>query len=168
MPSLGRGANDFLGLGTALGAAGFHCLAVQPRGIAKTLCLPAAQTLHDFAADIATLVELRGAGAIHLVGHAFGNRVVRTLATDRPELVRSVTLLACGGQVEPDEETRALFPNCFELTLPLEERTNGKHRNRTDGVYGIWGHDLENLTLRAARWTRGSDGTITIDLHIDS
>ncbi|MBL0219831.1 MAG: hypothetical protein IPQ07_38950 [Myxococcales bacterium] len=53
-------------------------------------------------------------------------------------------------------------------TLPLEERTNGKHRNRTDGVYGIWGHDLENLTLRAARWTRGSDGAITIDLHIDS
>jgi hypothetical protein len=53
-------------------------------------------------------------------------------------------------------------------TIPLDERTNGKHRNRTDGVYGIWGHDLDSLVLRAARWTRGADGTITIDLHIDS
>lgn len=52
--------------------------------------------------------------------------------------------------------------------LPVEERPNGKSRNRTDGVYGIWGFDLDTLVMRAARWTRGSDGTVTIDLHIDS
>lgn len=53
-------------------------------------------------------------------------------------------------------------------TIPVDERSNGKSRNRTDGVYGIWGYDLEKLVMRAARWTRGSDGTVTIDLHIDS
>jgi hypothetical protein len=53
-------------------------------------------------------------------------------------------------------------------TIPPAERTNGAHRNRTDGVYGIWGYDLDRLVLRAARWTRSSDGTVTIDLHIDS
>lgn len=53
-------------------------------------------------------------------------------------------------------------------TTAVEDRPNGKSRNRTDGVYGIWGYDLDRLTMRAARWTRGSDGTVTIDLHIDS
>jgi hypothetical protein len=53
-------------------------------------------------------------------------------------------------------------------TIPPGERTNGAHRNRTDGVYGIWGYDLEKLVMRAARWTRNSDGSVTIDLHIDS
>lgn len=53
-------------------------------------------------------------------------------------------------------------------TVPPGERTNGAHRNRTDGVYGIWGYDLDRLIMRAARWTRNADGTVTIDLHIDS
>lgn len=53
-------------------------------------------------------------------------------------------------------------------TVPPAERTNGGHRNRTDGVYGIWGYDLDRLIMRAARWTRNSDGSVTIDLHIDS
>ncbi len=53
-------------------------------------------------------------------------------------------------------------------TVPPEERTTIKSRNRTDGVYGIWGFDLDTLVMRAARWTRSSDGTITVDLHIDS
>ncbi|MBA3459498.1 MAG: hypothetical protein H0T46_06030 [Deltaproteobacteria bacterium] len=53
-------------------------------------------------------------------------------------------------------------------TIPPGERTIGAHRNRTDGVYGIWGYDLEKLVMRAARWTRNADGTVTIDLHIDS
>ena len=122
MPSLGRGAGDFNQLGEALALAGFHALAVQPRGVAKTLVVPPATTLHDSAADLVTLIELRGAGPVHTVGHAFGNRVVRTLATDHPDLVRSVTLLGCGGQVEPGEAARAAFPKCFDANLPEAER----------------------------------------------
>ena len=41
-------------------------------------------------------------------GHAFGNRVVRMLATDRPDLVRSVTLVAAGGRATPAAERQSL------------------------------------------------------------
>ncbi|MBW2623878.1 MAG: alpha/beta hydrolase, partial [Deltaproteobacteria bacterium] len=36
-----------------------------------------------------------------LVGHAFGNRVARCLAADRPDLVNCVILLAAGGKAPP-------------------------------------------------------------------
>ena len=32
-----------------------------------------------------------------VLGHAFGNRIARTLASDQPALVRELLLLACGG-----------------------------------------------------------------------
>lgn len=122
VPSLGRGAADFDDLAVRLAAAGYCAIAVEPAGIAKSSALIPPATLHDYAADIATNIELRGRGPVHVIGHALGNRIVRTLAADRPDLVRSVTLIACGGQVEGDEEARAALPRCFDLDLPDAER----------------------------------------------
>ena len=63
--------------------------------------------MHDLAADVAGVLEAVDCGAAaHLVGHAFGNRVARCLAVDRPSLVRSVTLLAAGGLIGPTNATR--------------------------------------------------------------
>jgi len=53
-------------------------------------------------------------------------------------------------------------------TIPIEERGGMRGRNRTDGAYGIWGHDLQDLVVTAARWTRQSDGTVQIELHVES
>jgi len=53
-------------------------------------------------------------------------------------------------------------------TIPIEERGAMRSRNRTDGAYGIWGHDLQDLVLTAARWTREADGTVRIELHVES
>jgi len=53
-------------------------------------------------------------------------------------------------------------------TIPIEERGAMRSRNRTDGAYGIWGHDLQDLILTAARWTREADGTVRIELHVES
>jgi hypothetical protein len=53
-------------------------------------------------------------------------------------------------------------------TIPIEERGALRNRNRTDGAYGIWGHDLQDLILTAVRWTRESDGTVRIELHVES
>jgi hypothetical protein len=53
-------------------------------------------------------------------------------------------------------------------TLPIEERGAMRGRNRTDGAYGIWGHDLQDLVLTAAHWSRQSDGTVRIGLHVQS
>lgn len=51
--------------------------------------------------------------------------------------------------------------------VPPEERAAGEKRNRTDGVYGIWGHDLSELRLTALRWTRRPEGTVEIELHVE-
>ena len=53
-------------------------------------------------------------------------------------------------------------------TVPLEDRGKFRNRNRTDGAYGIWGYDLQDLLLTSAHWTRRADGTVTIELHVES
>jgi hypothetical protein len=49
--------------------------------------------------------------------------------------------------------------------LALDERT-GQRRNRTDGLYGIWGYDLAELQLVATQWTCRYDGLVVIDLQV--
>ncbi|MBA3396807.1 MAG: hypothetical protein H0T89_29520 [Deltaproteobacteria bacterium] len=51
-------------------------------------------------------------------------------------------------------------------TVPPDERGELPARNRTDGVYGIWGHDLGDLVLSSLRWTRRADGVVEIELHV--
>lgn len=53
-------------------------------------------------------------------------------------------------------------------TVPRDERGTSASRNRTDGVYGIYGHDLSDLVLTAARWTRSADGNVRVELSIES
>ena len=62
---------------------------------------------------------------------------------------------------EAEEGTAAIKP------IPVEERGEARGRNRTDGAYGIWGHDLEDLVVTAARWTRTGDGMVRIELHVE-
>jgi pimeloyl-ACP methyl ester carboxylesterase len=102
LPGGGRGAEDFGSLASELEAAGFRAAAMNPRGVGGSVGPLDGVTLHDFAADAAAVVEDLGDGSAHVVGHAFGNRVARCLAADRPELVRGVALLACGGRIQGD------------------------------------------------------------------
>ncbi|HSR97823.1 MAG TPA: hypothetical protein VLM79_12270 [Kofleriaceae bacterium] len=53
-------------------------------------------------------------------------------------------------------------------TIPLDERGARRARNRTDGAYGIWGHDLDDLVLTAARWARQANGMVQIELHVEA
>ena len=53
-------------------------------------------------------------------------------------------------------------------TIPVQERGKLRNRNRTDGAYGIWGHDLQDLVVTAARWTRHADGTVRIEVQVES
>jgi hypothetical protein len=52
-------------------------------------------------------------------------------------------------------------------TLPKELR-DGLGRNRTDGTFGIWGHDLSELVVTAVHWTRTPDNRVTIKPHVES
>jgi hypothetical protein len=50
----------------------------------------------------------------------------------------------------------------------IEDRGDRRERTRTDGAYGIWGHALEDLVLRSARWVKQSNGDVRIELHVDA
>lgn len=114
VPSLGRAAADFDDLAARLAEAGFRAAAVDPRGL-DGAGLDRSLTLHDLAADVAAVIDAIGGAPVHLVGHALGNRISRCLTVDRPQLVRSLTLLAAGGLVEPAPEAWAALAGCFVL-----------------------------------------------------
>jgi hypothetical protein len=54
-------------------------------------------------------------------------------------------------------------------TKPIPESESAKlGRNRTDGLYGIWGHDRGDLVMTAVHWTRSPDSRITIRPHVEA
>lgn len=122
LPSLGRGADDFRDLAGRLSGAGFLVISPEPRGIGASRGPMQGLTMHDLAADVALVIEDFGGGPATVVGHAFGNRVARTLATDRPELVSHVILLAAGGKVPIRPEIRQALGRCFQNDLSTSER----------------------------------------------
>ena len=52
--------------------------------------------------------------------------------------------------------------------VSVEERAGRPERPRSDGAYGIWGHPLEHLVLRSARWVKQSNGDVRVELHVDA
>lgn len=115
LPSLGRSANDFEDLSLRLARAGHCVVRPQPRGIGASSGPLTGITLHGLAADIAAVIDDIELGPAVVVGHAFGNRVARTLASDRQDLVRGVVLMTAGG----------LVPIAPEVLQALAQSFNG-------------------------------------------
>jgi pimeloyl-ACP methyl ester carboxylesterase len=123
LPSLGRGAADFDPIAERLADAGHRVLRPQPRGIGESRGPMAGINLHHYAADVAAVIEHENNGAAFVAGHAFGNRVARMLATDRPELVRAVALIAANiGKAPSPPEVRAAIRASADASLPEAER----------------------------------------------
>ena len=104
IPGGGIDASYFTELARHIARAGFQAVAINPRGTGASTGRLEGLTLHTLAADVAAVIEALGSGPVHVVGHGFSNRVARCLAVDRPELVRSVVLLAGVGLMAPDPE----------------------------------------------------------------
>ena len=122
IPSLGRGAEDFEDLAGRLATAGYRALRPQPRGIGGSSGPLKDITLHDFARDVAAVVEKHGGGSAVVVGHAFGNFVARTTAADFPEMVKAVILLAATHVWPLAPELRASINKSHDMSLPEEQR----------------------------------------------
>ena len=123
LPSLGRGASDFDAIAAKLAAAGFRVLRPQPRGIGASTGPWDGVKLEDLAADIAAVIESNAGGPAFVVGHAFGNRVARTLATLRPELVRAVALVAANvGHNPSPPDVRAAIRMSADVAAPAAAR----------------------------------------------
>ena len=121
LPSLGRGAEDFSEIRPRLAQA-CRVATPQPRGIGASRGPMSGVTLHDFARDVAAVVENEGGGPAIVGGHAFGNFVARSLATDRPELVCGVALLGATHVWPVPPDVRESIMKSSDLSLPEQER----------------------------------------------
>ncbi|GAG46660.1 unnamed protein product, partial [marine sediment metagenome] len=101
----GQDASSFASFTPLLNKAGYRTVAINRRGFAGSKGPLKNLTLHDLADDIAGVIKKLGENPVHVLGWAFGNRVARCLAEDHPHLVKSVILLAAGGEVPPEPET---------------------------------------------------------------
>lgn len=117
-PSLGRWSRDFDLLAPVVMEAGFTVVTIDPRGVGESSAPSGNTTLRSCADDVVAVISALGFTSVHLVGHAFGNRVMRQVASSSPAVVRSVTLLGAGGKVHGDDEARSAIGRCFDLDLP--------------------------------------------------
>ncbi len=122
IPSLGRPAEDFDDLSRRLANAGYCALRPQPRGIGKSRGPMEGITLHDYARDMAAVVEGNGGGPAVMAGHAFGNFVARATAADFPRRVKAVVLLGATHVWPVSPEIRASINKSHQIQLPEEER----------------------------------------------
>jgi pimeloyl-ACP methyl ester carboxylesterase len=166
LPALGRAASDYDPLVETLNAARYRSVAVDLRGMGRSAGPAWARlTLHDFARDVAQVVqeEVRGR-PVHVIGRALGNRVARALAADHPALVRSVVLLGAGGHVEPPRRLMLRYALLCSRWSPrtvrrrvMEETLCAPGNRLPDGldypapVRALW------QQARAARRTRRED-----------
>jgi len=111
LPSLGRSGRDYDGVAARLAEDGFRVLRPEPRGVGKSRGPMENLSVHDFAADVAAVVEQAHQGPAVVVGHAWGNFPARQLAADRPELVKGVVLAAASaGKVPPGSTEKPIGP----------------------------------------------------------
>ena len=121
LPSSSRDSGDFDHVAAAFAQAGWRVLRPQPRGMGRSAGPLDGLTLHDYARDVAAVIEQQRAGPAVVLGHAFGQWIARTLATDRPDLVRGVVLAAAAAKSNQPELREALA-KCVDTGLPEVER----------------------------------------------
>ena len=138
LANAGCSTGYFCDLARVLAAGGLQTISVNMRGVGESRGSLDGITVHDLAADVAGVLEAVDCGPAHLVGHAFGNRVARCLAVDRPSLVRSVTLLAAGGLIGPATPLGTSFRNATEVKM------NGSDCVTVLGALAVAGVGSEN------------------------
>lgn len=157
IPSLGRGAEDYGPLLDLVAGTGHRAMAVEPLPIDADA---EGVTLRDLARDVAAAIESEAeTQRAIVVGHGFGARVARVLATDRPDLVRAVVILAATARRAVDPDILASVRESSNLTLPDAERLVHLRRaffapgNNASVWLGGWDEALMNAQLAASART---------------
>jgi pimeloyl-ACP methyl ester carboxylesterase len=175
LPGMGRPAEDLDPLAERLVAAGYRVAQPDPRGLGGSRGPLDGITLHTLAADVAAVIEAIAAGPAVLIGHAFGNRIARTVAADRPELVSLVVLLGCSGKVQPTAEIAEAIRLAQAVDTPRDVRElavrtawYGPGRDISVWMDG-WSQPLMRASLAAASatplddfWTAGQSRVLIV------
>ena len=114
-------------LADALSSAGSRVIRVNPRMAGKSTGSGDGVTLHTLAEDVAGVIQALGLENVHILGHAFGNRVARCLAADHPELIKTVILLAAGGKIPPKPDAQKALQTIFDPNATDSEYLAAMH-----------------------------------------
>ncbi len=111
-------------LASDLAIAGFRAITYNYRGIGDSTGTIGGLSLHDLSDDVWAVSHDVGARRVHLVGKTYGNRVMRTAASDQPDRCASLVLVGAGGQIPPSEETQALYRRYLDPSVSTQEWTD--------------------------------------------
>jgi pimeloyl-ACP methyl ester carboxylesterase len=122
LPGLGLGPVALEPLPERIKVAGFRVVLPEPRGYGDSIAPRKGVTLRDLAEDVARVIESIGGAPVVLAGQTYGNRVARMVATDHPELVRAVVLLAAVGKYPGHPQAAQNLATWLNEALPAEQR----------------------------------------------
>jgi pimeloyl-ACP methyl ester carboxylesterase len=122
LSGMGRPPQDLEAFGIRIAEAGYRVAIAEYRGIGESKGPLTGITFHDLARDVAAVIDRLGGKPAAVIGHAFGNRIARTLAADRPELVTCVIMLGSSGKVAPSPEIAAAIKVAQSMHLPRQAR----------------------------------------------
>jgi pimeloyl-ACP methyl ester carboxylesterase len=129
LPSLARSGRDYDVVAELLADQGFRILRPEPRAVGRSRGPMQGLSLHDFAADVAAVLDHEATGPIVIVGHAWGSQPARMLAADRPDLVRGIVMAAAsagklppGSTEKPYSRLRDAIDGAGDLSLSTEQR----------------------------------------------
>lgn len=97
--------------------------------------------------------------------YPLNNPTTREITTSDEGFTRRQLVEAIGRfyeEIYEEEEASATTK-----TLPKSDRRI-MNRNQTDGIYGIWGHDLDDIAISGVEARRTRDGEIVLILGIES
>lgn len=162
IPSRGRSAQDFDTLSNRLAQAGYQVILPEPRGIGGSTGPLKDITYHDLASDVAAVIDSLVGRPATIIGHDFGNRIARTLASDYPRLVKQLILPSAGGMVPRSPEMERLTTQFWESALSRKDRLTAIRQ-----IFFAAGNDLphtweEGWHLEVARAQRATDARTSL------
>ena len=129
LPSLARSGRDYDVVANLLCDAGFRVLRPEPRGVGRSRGPMENLDMHDFAGDVAAVLDHEETGPVVVVGHAWGSQPARALAADRPDLVSGIVMAAAsagklppGSAEKPYSRLREAIDGAGDLSLSRDER----------------------------------------------
>jgi pimeloyl-ACP methyl ester carboxylesterase len=179
LPSSSRDSEDFDEISELFAAEGFRVLRPQPRGMCGSSGPMDGLTLHDYARDVATVIERLGNGRAFVLGHAFGQWIGRCVAADFPHRVRGVILAAAAAK-SANPALRDELAKCIDTALPNPVRLAALQAvfftpgHDPSSWLGNW-HPVASRSQRAASaatfqadwWTAGSAPVLDIQAELD-
>ena len=184
LPGSGGDVSRYKYLAPLIADSGYRVIAINQRGIGGSTGELEDLTLHDYAADVAAIIDVLDLQKAHLLGWALGNRTSRVVATDFQNKVASISLIAAGGLVRPLTEPGELGRLLGEAGIPDTEKFNIARRtlfspNTSDRLVYDYVRELKywpdarrsqgqaNRNTPLEQWWAGGNGPMLIVQGVD-